>query len=56
MKDECGGLAIEEVVAIRPKMYSVLKEGKKKRKEGEGREKKCDRERDNARALQRSAL
>ena len=29
MKDECGGLAIEEVVAIRPKMYSVLKDGKK---------------------------
>ena len=48
MKDECGGLAIEEVVAIRPKMYSVLKEGKKNRKEGEGREKKCDKERDNA--------
>ena len=30
MKGACGGLAIEEVVAIRPKMYSVLKEGKKK--------------------------
>ena len=30
MKDECGGLAIEEVVAVRPKMYSVLKAGKKK--------------------------
>ena len=29
MKDECGGLAIEEVVAVRPKMYSVLKAGKK---------------------------
>ena len=29
MKDECGGLAIEEVVAVRPKMYSVVKAGKK---------------------------
>ena len=56
MKDECGGLAIEEVVAIRPKMYSILKEGKKKRKESEGCDKKCDRERDNARSLQRSTL
>ena len=54
MKDECGGEVINEVVAVRPKMYSVL--SKKKHKEGEGREKKCDRERDNARALQRSAL
>ena len=29
MKNECGGLAIEEVVAARPKMYSVVKGGKK---------------------------
>ena len=36
MKDECGGLAIEEVVAIRPKMYSVLKEGKKNEKKAKG--------------------
>ena len=56
MKDECGGLAIEEVVAIRPKMYSVLKEGKKNEKKAKGVKKKCDRERDNARELQRSAL
>ena len=41
MKDECGGDVIEEVVAVRSKMYSV-KVGKKKHKEGEGREKKCD--------------
>ena len=24
MKDECGGEVINEVVAVRPKMYSVL--------------------------------
>ena len=36
MKDECGGLAIEEVVAIRLKMYSVLKEGKKNEKKAKG--------------------
>ena len=36
MKYECGGLAIEEVVAIRPKMYSVLKEGKKNEKKAKG--------------------
>ena len=29
MKDECGGDVIEEVVAVRPKMYSVNKVGKK---------------------------
>ena len=29
MKDECGGLAIFEVVAIRPKMYSVKVANKK---------------------------
>ena len=29
MKDECGGGLIEEVVAVRPKMYSVNKVGKK---------------------------
>ena len=39
MKDECGGGVINEVVAVRPKMYSVDMEGKKKYKEGEGREK-----------------
>ena len=42
MKDECGGGVINEVVAVRPKMYSVDLEGKKEHKEGEGREKKCD--------------
>ena len=55
MKDECGGELIEEVVAIRPKMYSVNKVDKKY-KEGEGCEKKCDRERDNTQALQKSSL
>ena len=30
--------------------------GRKKHKKGEGREKMCDRERDNTRALQRSSL
>ena len=30
MKDECGGLAIEEVVAVRSKMYSIKKSDKKK--------------------------
>ena len=40
MKDECRGKAINEVIAVRPKMYSVLS---KKKKEGEGSEKKkCD--------------
>ena len=34
MKDECGGEA-EEVVAVRPKMYSI-KKADKKYKEGEG--------------------
>jgi len=24
MKDECGGELIEEVVALRPKMYSIM--------------------------------
>ena len=55
MKDECGGLAIDEVVAIRSKMYSLKISDKKKYKEGEGGEKKCDRKGDNTRALQRSA-
>jgi len=27
MKDECGGEPIEEVVALRPKMYSIKKVG-----------------------------
>ena len=54
MKDKCGGLAIDEVVAVRSKMYSV-KKADKKYKEGEGGEKKCDRKGDNTRALQRSA-
>jgi len=27
MKDECGGEPIEEVVALRPKMYSIKKAG-----------------------------
>ena len=36
MKDECGGLAIEEIVAIKPKMYSILKEGKKNEKKAKG--------------------
>ena len=31
MKDECGGEVINEVVAVRPKMYSVDLEGKKKK-------------------------
>ena len=42
MKDECGGDVIEEVVAVRSKMYSVNKSAKKIYKKGEGREKKCD--------------
>ena len=40
IKDECRRDVIKEVVAVRPKMYSVLGK-KKKHKEGEGREKKC---------------
>ena len=47
IKDECGGLSIEEVVAVRSKMYSVLKRVKKKYKESEGGKKECDRKGDN---------
>ena len=55
MKDECGGEPIEEVVALRPKMYSIKKAGSNIKK-ARGVKKKCDRKGDNARALQRSAL
>jgi len=35
MKDECGGESIEEVVALRPKMYSIKKaEGNIKKAKG----------------------
>ena len=54
MKDECGGDVIQEVIAVRAKMYSVL--SKKNIRKAKGVKKKCDGERDNARALQRSAL
>ena len=40
MKDECGGDVIEEVVAVRSKMYSVLR--KKNIKKAKGLKKKCD--------------
>jgi len=54
MKDECGGEPIEEVVALRPKMYSIKKAGSNiKKAKGV---KKCDRKGDNTRTLQRSAL
>ena len=36
MKDECGGGAIEEVVAVRPKMYSIKKEDKKNLRKAKG--------------------
>ena len=39
MKDECGGRAIKEVVAVRPKMYSV-EVGEKNLREAKG-VKKC---------------
>ena len=39
MKDECEGDVTEEVVAVRPKIYSVNKVGQKKYKEDEGCEK-----------------
>ena len=55
MKDECGGLAIEEVVAVRSKMYSLKKSDKKNIRKAKGVKKKCDRKGDNTRALQRSA-
>ena len=55
MKDECGGEVIEEVIAVRPKMYSV-EVGKKNIRKAKGVKKKGDRERNNARGLQRSAL
>ena len=40
MKDERGGDVINEIIAVRSKMYSVDVGKKKKHKEGEGREKK----------------
>ena len=42
MKDECGGGVINEVVAVRPKMYSVDLEGKKNIRKVKGVKKKCD--------------
>ena len=36
MKDECGGLAIEEVVAVRSKMYSIKKSDKKNIRKAKG--------------------
>ena len=42
MKDECRGDVIEEVIAVRPKMYSVNKVGKKNIKKAKGVKKKCD--------------
>ena len=36
MKDECGGLAIDEVVAIRSKMYSLKKSDKKNIRKAKG--------------------
>ena len=41
MKDECGGEPIEEVVALRPKMYSIKKAGSGIKK-AKGVNKKCD--------------
>ena len=41
MKDECGGGVINEVVAVRPNMYSVDLEGKKNIRKAKG-VKKCD--------------
>ena len=55
MKDECGGEPIEEVVAVRPKMYSIKKAGSNIKK-AKGMKKKCDRKGDNPRALQRSPV
>ena len=36
MKDECGSLAIEEVVAVRSKMYSIKKADKKNIRKAKG--------------------
>ena len=36
MKDECGGGVINEVVAVRPKMYSVDLEGEKNIRKAKG--------------------
>ena len=41
MKDECGGEPIEEVVALRPKMYSI-KKASSSIKKAKGVKKKCD--------------
>ena len=38
MKDECGGEVINEVIAVRPKMYSVI--GKKNIRKAKGVKKK----------------
>ena len=44
MKDECGGTAIEEVVAVRSKMYSISKADRNSIRKAKGVKKKCDRE------------
>ena len=41
MKDECGGEPIEEVLALRPKMYSIKKAWSSIKK-AKGVKKKCD--------------
>ena len=41
MKDECGGELIEEVIALRPKMYSI-KKASSSIKKAKGVKKKCD--------------
>ena len=40
VKDECGGLAIDEVVAVRSKMYSAKKADKKNIRKAKGVEKR----------------
>ena len=42
MKDECGGTAIEEVLAVRPKMYSIRKAGRSSIRKAKRVKKKCD--------------
>ena len=48
MKDECNGTPIAESVCLRPKMYSILKDDKKKHKKAKGVKKVCRQETNNA--------
>ena len=57
LKDECAGRATAEYVGLRPKMYSILEAGgKKKHQEGEGCKKFCCEEAHQTREVRRGPL